>query len=190
MEQVVTSTPQWTISARSDGDILAVRAGGLGLNLGFLGAPSGFTPPEIETWLIELIGVAGTTGGELPAMRDSASSLPIPRVLHQALTGLLFYEAELWGGSGERPPCAVACMAGGGTVAFGWAGSGRVEISLDGRPFEPVWLLVRARELGTSEGDLLRAYPTLRAEDLANAWAYTRAHRGEIEAQIHANETA
>jgi len=146
MEQVVTSTPQWTISARSDGDILAVRAGGLGLNLGFLGAPSGFTPPEIETWLIELIGVAGTTGGELPAMRDSASSLPIPRVLHQALTGLLFYEAELWGGSGERPPCAVACMAGGGTVAFGWAGSGRVEISLDGRPFEPVWLLVRDQD--------------------------------------------
>jgi uncharacterized protein (DUF433 family) len=54
----------------------------------------------------------------------------------------------------------------------------------------PVWLLVRARESGTSEGDLLRAYPTLRAEDLANAWAYTRAHRSEIQAQIHANETA
>jgi uncharacterized protein (DUF433 family) len=35
----------------------------------------------------------------------------------------------------------------------------------------PVWMLVRARQLGTNEADLLRSYPTLRAEDLANAWA-------------------
>ncbi len=32
----------------------------------------------------------------------------------------------------------------------------------------PVWVLVQARRLGTSEADLLRSYPTLRAEDLAN----------------------
>jgi uncharacterized protein (DUF433 family) len=51
----------------------------------------------------------------------------------------------------------------------------------------PVWVLVRARQLGTSEADLLRAYPTLRAEDLANAWAYARSHREEIEQQIHDN---
>jgi uncharacterized protein (DUF433 family) len=54
----------------------------------------------------------------------------------------------------------------------------------------PVWVLVRARELGTSEADLLRAYPTLRAEDLANAWAYARAHKDEIVQQIHDNEAA
>ena len=54
----------------------------------------------------------------------------------------------------------------------------------------PVWVLVQARRLGTSEADLLRSYPTLRAEDLANAWAYTRAHQEEIEQQILANETA
>jgi len=40
----------------------------------------------------------------------------------------------------------------------------------------PVWLLVQARRLGTSEADLLRNYPSLRAEDLASAWAYARAH--------------
>ena len=51
----------------------------------------------------------------------------------------------------------------------------------------PVWLLAQARRLGTSEADLLRAYPTLRAEDLANAWAYERSHRKEIDAQIRAN---
>jgi uncharacterized protein (DUF433 family) len=54
----------------------------------------------------------------------------------------------------------------------------------------PVWILVHARRLGTSEADLLRSYPTLRAEDLANAWAYARAHQEEIEQQILANETA
>lgn len=54
----------------------------------------------------------------------------------------------------------------------------------------PVWLLVQARRLGTSEADLLRAYPTLRAEDLANAWAYERNHKKEIDAQIKANEEA
>src|SRR3712207_6303263 len=52
----------------------------------------------------------------------------------------------------------------------------------------PVWVLVQARRLGTSEADLLRAYPTLRAEDLANAWAYYRVHRDEIEQQIRENE--
>lgn len=54
----------------------------------------------------------------------------------------------------------------------------------------PVWLLVQARQLGVSEADLLRSYPSLRAEDLANAWAYARLHRDEIERQIEANETA
>lgn len=54
----------------------------------------------------------------------------------------------------------------------------------------PVWLLVQARRLGASEADLLRSYPTLRAEDLANAWAYYRAHREEIEEQIRERETA
>jgi len=54
----------------------------------------------------------------------------------------------------------------------------------------PVWLLVQARQLGSSEADLLRSYPSLRAEDLANAWAYARAHRDEIMQYIHENEAA
>ncbi len=54
----------------------------------------------------------------------------------------------------------------------------------------PVWLLVQAKRLGTSEAELLRSYPSLRAEDLANAWAYARAHQTEIESQIVANEAA
>ena len=54
----------------------------------------------------------------------------------------------------------------------------------------PVWVLVHARELGTSEADLLQCYPTLRAEYLANAWAFFRSHRHEIEQQIRENEAA
>lgn len=54
----------------------------------------------------------------------------------------------------------------------------------------PVWVLEQARRLGTSEANLLQAYPSLRAEDLANAWAYVRSHRAEIEQQIHENEEA
>jgi uncharacterized protein (DUF433 family) len=51
----------------------------------------------------------------------------------------------------------------------------------------PVWVLVQSQRLSMSEADLLRSYPTLRAEDLANAWAYARSHRDEIEAQIREN---
>lgn len=52
----------------------------------------------------------------------------------------------------------------------------------------PVWVLENARRVGTSEADLLRDYPTLTAQDLANAWAYVRSHKSEIDAQIAANE--
>ena len=54
----------------------------------------------------------------------------------------------------------------------------------------PVWLLVRAKQLGASETELLRSYPALRAEDLANAWAYARVHDDEIRRQILDNEAA
>jgi uncharacterized protein (DUF433 family) len=54
----------------------------------------------------------------------------------------------------------------------------------------PVWVLEQARRLGSSEADLLRCYPTLRAEDLANAWAYVRSHREEMEQEILENEEA
>jgi uncharacterized protein (DUF433 family) len=54
----------------------------------------------------------------------------------------------------------------------------------------PIWVLEQARRLGVSEADLLRNYPTLRADDLSNAWAYVRSHREEIERQILENEEA
>lgn len=54
----------------------------------------------------------------------------------------------------------------------------------------PVWTLVQARNLGLTEAAILESYPTLRAEDLVNAWAYYRSHHQEIDQQIAENETA
>jgi uncharacterized protein (DUF433 family) len=54
----------------------------------------------------------------------------------------------------------------------------------------PAWLLEQARRLGATEQELLAAYPSLRAEDLVNAWAYARSQRSEIDNQIRDNEAA
>ena len=54
----------------------------------------------------------------------------------------------------------------------------------------PVWILEQSRRLGVSEDALLHSYPTLRAEDFANAWAFVRSHRREIEDQNRENEAA
>ncbi|MEQ1603591.1 MAG: DUF433 domain-containing protein [Pyrinomonadaceae bacterium] len=52
----------------------------------------------------------------------------------------------------------------------------------------PVWLLYRARQLGSSEADLLKNYPGLTAVDLVNAWKYAETNTEEIESQIELNE--
>src|SRR5262249_3077828 len=54
----------------------------------------------------------------------------------------------------------------------------------------PVWALEQYRRLGMNEAGLLDAFPSLRAEDLANAWAFVRAHTEEIDRQIRENEEA
>lgn len=54
----------------------------------------------------------------------------------------------------------------------------------------PVWLLEQARHLGKTDREILECFPTLRAVDLANAWAFVRAHRDEVHQQIADNEGA
>jgi uncharacterized protein (DUF433 family) len=44
------------------------------------------------------------------------------------------------------------------------------------------------RQLGVSESDILKSYPTLRAADLVQAWSYADHHRQEIEEAIRENE--
>jgi uncharacterized protein (DUF433 family) len=54
----------------------------------------------------------------------------------------------------------------------------------------PVWILENYRRLGWTEAQILENYPTLRAADLVNAWAYVEVNPAEIEHAIHTNETA
>lgn len=53
-----------------------------------------------------------------------------------------------------------------------------------------VWALDNYRRLGWSEARLLENFPSLRAADLVNAWAYADAHRVEIDRAIQENEAA
>ena len=53
----------------------------------------------------------------------------------------------------------------------------------------PVWLLVEARNNGADEVQMLLSFPSLRAEDLTNAWAYYRGNKVEIDAEILENES-
>lgn len=52
-----------------------------------------------------------------------------------------------------------------------------------------VWMLVRARQLGVDNGDLIDSYgPLLTQEDLNAAWTYHQQHPQEIDADILRNE--
>ncbi len=52
----------------------------------------------------------------------------------------------------------------------------------------PIWVVMRARQLGVADADILRSYPALTAEDLVHAGAYALNHREEIERAIAENE--
>ncbi|MGL4421592.1 MAG: DUF433 domain-containing protein [Gemmataceae bacterium] len=54
----------------------------------------------------------------------------------------------------------------------------------------PVWTLQRLRELGQSDTEILRAYPSLRHTDLSHAWIYSDTHGEEIRLAIQENEEA
>jgi len=54
----------------------------------------------------------------------------------------------------------------------------------------PVWALEDYRRMGWSEAVILENYPSLRAVDLVNAWAYADAHRDEIDRAIRENAEA
>jgi len=54
----------------------------------------------------------------------------------------------------------------------------------------PVWALENYRHLGATEAEILENYPSLRAADLVNAWAYAEAHKKEIDKAIQENEEA
>ncbi|MCX6876529.1 MAG: DUF433 domain-containing protein [Verrucomicrobia bacterium] len=70
----------------------------------------------------------------------------------------------------------------GSQVSFGNAAC-RFEVN-------PIWTLESARRQGMTDAAILGAFPTLTAEDLTNAWAYTRGHRDEMDRESAANDDA
>jgi uncharacterized protein (DUF433 family) len=53
-----------------------------------------------------------------------------------------------------------------------------------------VWGLEEWRRLGWSDAQILDAYPQLKPEDVAAAWAYVEQHPDEIEGTIRENREA
>lgn len=54
----------------------------------------------------------------------------------------------------------------------------------------PVWTLESYRRQGWPESRILSNFPSLRAADLVNAWAYSDANKVEIDEAIESNEAA
>jgi uncharacterized protein (DUF433 family) len=52
----------------------------------------------------------------------------------------------------------------------------------------PVWSLVIYRQLGATDAEVFKAYPTIDAEDLTAAWKYYESHREEIDEAIREEE--
>jgi len=52
----------------------------------------------------------------------------------------------------------------------------------------PVWTLENYRRLGWTDAVILENFPSLRAADLVNAWAYADAHAEEIDKVIQKNQ--
>jgi hypothetical protein len=136
MTPVNLVAPRWAVSGRTHGEVLTAGVSTSGLEIVLLGVPQGFTPAEVEGWLHDLSGVAVETS------RTDTRERPIPAVLHHALTGLLFSQAELWGRAAASP-CSAAFVDGPEGVAFGWVGDGVVTVLVEGIPTEPRWVLVR-----------------------------------------------
>jgi uncharacterized protein (DUF433 family) len=80
-------------------------------------------------------------------------------------------------------------------IANSWAGIERIPGVAGGeacivRTRIPVWSIENYRRLGWGEVEILENFPSLRAADLVNAWAYIDAHQEEIEQAIRSNQDA
>lgn len=54
----------------------------------------------------------------------------------------------------------------------------------------PVWTLIAFKKAGVTDKQLLESYPTLRQQDLNNAWAYYESNSQEIDFDIKENNEA
>jgi PEGA domain len=144
MDEDSVAAQGWSVSSHRRGEVLSAHVQGAGVDLILLGNLGRFTVPEIEGWLRELIGVADDASRPMDLTTGRPAVSTLPRLLHNLLTGLLFYQAELW--PGEDGPCAVAFVDDGEQAAFGWVGAAEAELIVDHAPVEPAWIRVRDEE--------------------------------------------
>ena len=102
MSLSVKSAHEWRISTRTRGEVLAASARAGTCRFLVLGVPGRHTGSEIEAWLGDLLGVAAESA------RNDKLPRPIPALLHNALTALLFSHREVWNAD---PPGSVLSMA-------------------------------------------------------------------------------
>src|SRR5262247_4757975 len=105
MSVVTEDADHWLVSARANGEVLTTRAAVPGLELLLLGQPEGYSAAELGSWLQSLA----------QSVKDSVKRTPpgdpVPPMLREALSGLLFSQAELW--SRGPAPCAIAWVGSG-----------------------------------------------------------------------------
>ncbi|MCQ3938169.1 MAG: hypothetical protein DPW18_14130 [Chloroflexi bacterium] len=78
-------------------------------------------------------------------------------------------------------------------IGNAWAGIEKTEGVSGGeacivRTRIPVWTLENYRRLGWTDAAILENFPSLRAADLVNAWAYADAHQEEMDNAIQKNQ--
>uniref|UniRef100_A0A832MK14 PEGA domain-containing protein n=1 Tax=Eiseniibacteriota bacterium TaxID=2212470 RepID=A0A832MK14_UNCEI len=162
MNAAVAVDARWSVSTRSTGEVLTARLSEAGVEILVIGIPAGFSRPEVEAWLRDILGVARD------ASRADSGDRPIPALLHHLLSGLLFSHAELWSVSGGDRVRSMVFLRDGDEVGMGWVGEGDARVEIGGRPYEIAWTRVRdeagreARALG------LDATHTL---SVATAWS-------------------
>ena len=98
----------------------------------------------------------------------------VVRYIHEIFPMLLPFEWSRWNRLGEFPSIVSTPNVCGGAARLI-----RTRI--------PVWTLERMRQLGVSEADILKSFPTLGAADLVQAWTYVSHNREEIEREIREN---
>src|SRR5690348_8294743 len=137
MSIVNSAAPRWAVSTRTHGEVLTAGASLPPLDIALLGVPAGFSPTEIDGWLRDLAGVASETA------RQDARIHAIPPLLHHALAGLLFSQAELWSRTASALPCAAVFVDAPEGAAFGWVGETKVQVRIEDQLYEPQWVRVR-----------------------------------------------
>src|SRR5262249_60511902 len=135
MAVVTEDADRWLVSARANGEVLTTRAVVPGLELLLLGRPEGYTPVELSNWVQSLAQSVRDSVGE------SAPGDPVPPMLREALSGLLFSRAELW--TRGRAPCSIALVSSVDRIGFGWVGDASVEVYLDGARDDSEWVSIR-----------------------------------------------